>query len=401
MRLRNFIIISLVSGIAHVTALPNPVIYWNDQVVEAIKTQFPPQEAPLESRTFAIVQGAVWTAAIDAKQKKNNDVEEKIAVSFAAHDALAGIFPEQSHRIDHALKVYLDDFIKDNKGKTTKDYTIAKQIGEQAASHILAEHAYDGYNRYVPYESTKNPPPGPVALSAPIEHFRPPPPPEVSDPKYKKYLDEVAVLGEKNSKKRTKYETESAYFWNAENPPTRWNNIAKTLLHSQKRTYSTYTLAFNFALLNNAIFDAGIAVIMMGTLLLVTNATKLKTTLISPRQRPPVPPRFKYANRTGQPSINSSVNRSSTPETQKGIDTIFPSLQQWHHQTRRGINQERKLNLHQRVAFLEAILSQKSKQEAEDRAEKKFLLKELMKAQAKNERLEMEIEKLKSGGNWE
>jgi hypothetical protein len=89
------------------------------------------------------------------------------------------------------------------------------------------------------------------------DHFRPPPPPALTSPKYAAAIDEVKALGSAQGSTRTPDQTQIGQFWN---PPiwATWNRIAETaaLAHHDG---SLSQHARTFAALNLTLADAAIA----------------------------------------------------------------------------------------------------------------------------------------------
>jgi hypothetical protein len=85
-------------------------------------------------------------------------------------------------------------------------------------------------------------------------------PPERDSDEYKKSYEEVKLIGEKDSKHRTKDQTDSAKFWDLPagtiTPPGMWNLIAQKA--TKERKLSNLETARLFLQLNYALSDAGV-----------------------------------------------------------------------------------------------------------------------------------------------
>lgn len=68
----------------------------------------------------------------------------------------------------------------------------------------------------------------PFALTSPSQ-FLPSPPPPLSSRRYARDFDEVKALGSATSTRRTRFETETAGFRQADTPAAMWNRAADRL----------------------------------------------------------------------------------------------------------------------------------------------------------------------------
>jgi len=187
-------------------------------------------QSPPSSWAPAIVHGAIYLAA--TKSKTQSLAYQQLAVSHAAHNSLVWIFhgTRNYNPTNAALKAVIS---KIGLASNSTDGAAAVKTGREAAKTVLLARSDDGNNDFVDY--TFGPPtpgvyqvtPGgaPVpdvphsrfvklfAAVGDVSKFEVPPPPSTSDPKYEQYLLEVKAQGERNSTVRTKFNTETAYFW--------------------------------------------------------------------------------------------------------------------------------------------------------------------------------------------
>ena len=119
-------------------ARANPVIDWNIVAIDA--TAVPPNSV-LQSRTLAIVHGAIFDAihavaregpayAVDLEAPPGTSIEA--AIAKAAHDVLVQLAPMQQPKLDQALEKALAD-LPDSSGRKA-----GMAIGAQAAERSIA-----------------------------------------------------------------------------------------------------------------------------------------------------------------------------------------------------------------------------------------------------------------------
>lgn len=261
------------------------VIDWNATLLNAIQNA--PPDATLSLRAQAIVHAAVYDAvnAIDRSHEPyfvNIDecdpliagASTEAAAVEAAYQTLVNLYPDQKAIFDEqrtrSLAEILDGVAED-KGIT---------LGKYVADQILTLRSTDGLDKaQKPYTPGTDPgdwqptPPNfapallpglgevtPFAIPS-VSEFRPDGPPEFGSAQYAAELNEVKVLGEKDSTVRTAEETEIAKFWAYDRPDTfrssgQWNEIAQEVALDQGNTLAEN--ARLFALLNIAEFDAAI-----------------------------------------------------------------------------------------------------------------------------------------------
>jgi membrane-associated phospholipid phosphatase len=186
---------------------------------------------------------------------------------------LVGLFPTQQTVFDQALAESLAQVPEG----PSQDNGVA--VGIYVAESILAWRAGDHSDEVHPYTAEILPgvwrptPPGfadavgvnwpyvtPFALLS-ADQIEPPLPPAMSSRQYAEAVFEVALLGEINTRYRTRDQTAVAFFWaddfNSVSPPGRWSVIAQIV--TKKKHYSISQNARLFALLNVALADSCIA----------------------------------------------------------------------------------------------------------------------------------------------
>jgi hypothetical protein len=163
---------------------------------------------------------------------------QQIAVSHAAHNALAWIFhgTRLYPFIDNALKTIQTQIVASGG---SVNQTQAVTTGRLAALEEVTSRTDDGINNFVDYEysppvpgiyqvTTKDysfPPDDPqipfvkfFAIQKPAMDYIAPPPPSVHDASYEGYLAYTKAVGGANSTIRTQEETDIALFWRESAP---------------------------------------------------------------------------------------------------------------------------------------------------------------------------------------
>ena len=186
--------------------------------------------SPPSSWFTAVIHGAIYTAAVEAEGKELDF--QQLAVSHAAHDALAWAFQgtRQYTAVDEALRSVLGEIGID---QSSDEYEEAGSIGRSAAEQVAAKRVGDGLAHFVDYTHGPEDPgvyqqtPGgrplpdtpqaahlrPFGGIGDITEFRAPPPPDVTEEEYEKWVLEVKELGGLDSTERSEYDTDTAYFW--------------------------------------------------------------------------------------------------------------------------------------------------------------------------------------------
>lgn len=178
----------------------------------------------------------MYRAAKKAEGKANE--YQQLAVSHAAHDALAWVFhgTRLYPAIDNALKTIQTQILA---GGNSFSESEAIAIGRVAALEETSSRMGDGINNFVDYEygpsvpgvyqvTTKNyslPPDDPqipfvkfFAIQKPATAYLAPPPPAVHDPIYEGYLNYTKTVGGTHSTTRTQDQTDTALFWRESAP---------------------------------------------------------------------------------------------------------------------------------------------------------------------------------------
>lgn len=271
-----------------IAARADTVTEWNSIWLDCIRaTGGPP--CPI-ARAGAMVHAAIYDAvnsirpryaAYLATAPATPDASLDAAAATAAHDVLVALYPGRESILDAGLETSLAR-IPDGSSKTA-----GIQVGQQAALQVIQARQNDGSDNATPYTIGTAPgewkPTYPDYTSPPWtpnwglvtpwvirsgNQFRPRGPLGftdlqriLTDPKYAKMFRDVKELGARNSRKRTAYQTQTAYFWANDvdgtyKPPGHLNHIAQVL--SAQRHLSLEENARLFALLNLALGDAGI-----------------------------------------------------------------------------------------------------------------------------------------------
>jgi membrane-associated phospholipid phosphatase len=269
-------------------AQADTVTEWNSIWLDCIRaTGGPP--CPI-ARAGAMVHAAVYDAvnsihpqygAYLATIPAAADASPDAAAAAAAHDVLVALYPGRQTILDAALAASLGR-IPDGDSKTA-----GIQIGQQAALNVIQARQNDGSDDATPYTIGTAPgewrPTYPDYTSPPFspnwgivtpwviqsgQQFRPRGPLGFTDlqrilidPKYTKMFRDGKELGARNSKKRSVYQTQTAFFWANDvdgtyKPPGHLNAVAQVL--SAQRHLTLEENARFFAILNLALGDAGI-----------------------------------------------------------------------------------------------------------------------------------------------
>jgi hypothetical protein len=269
------------SRIATVRAAENPnaVIDWNQIMLTTLAAAgVPPTPG---TRLGAIVQAAVFDAVNGVDRKYTpihvvpaapDGASPQAAAAGAAHTSLVALFQPQKPTLDADLAASLAEM----DGSSS---AIAGGLawGNSVATQILAWRKTDGFSTvlptYVPGTAPGDwqPTPGgtgdpkfrslaittPFAMTSPSQ-FRPAGPPALTSALYMQDLNEVKAFGNTTSAVRNPFQTETAKFWQLDNPTDMWDRVADSLAeeHHFNLLHSARLLAF----VNVAEADAAIAV---------------------------------------------------------------------------------------------------------------------------------------------
>jgi hypothetical protein len=187
-------------------------------------------QSPPSARYQAIVQGAVYQAAV--KSKHESLEFQQLAVSHAAHNAILWVFQGSRlyNSVDAALRAVIPAIGLDPNSAKGKE---AGRTGQIAAAKVAQARADDKNTNFVDftygpkepgvYQQTpgSNPLPDtpqsrfitPFAGLGDISRFRAPPPPKTNSKEYEADVLYVKEQGARNSTARTPYDTNTAYFW--------------------------------------------------------------------------------------------------------------------------------------------------------------------------------------------
>jgi len=257
----------------------NVVIDWNQVMLTTLATAG--VAPPPGTRLGAIVQAAVFDAVngiepqytfIHVAPGAPPGASREAAAAGAAYTALVTMFPLQKAALDADLRASL-------AGMNGSDAGMADGLawGSSVATQILAWRKTDGFSTvlpaYVPGTSPGDwqPTPGgtgdpkfrslaittPFAMTSPSQ-FRPAGPPALTSALYLQDLSEVKAFGNTTSAVRTAFQTETAKFWQLDNPTDMWDRVADTL--AVEHHYNLLRSARLLAFVNVAEADAAIAV---------------------------------------------------------------------------------------------------------------------------------------------
>lgn len=269
------------------------VLDWNAISLDAIKNDYdvgamPEQGGPGRSaRALAIVHVAMYDAAmmVDGRYMPvflNYPLfvgaSLDAAVSQAAHDTLAALFPHQKPTFDAALATSL-------AGIPWRAARIGTQLGGLTAQRILAVRANDGADGPMDYTPGTQPGdyrPDPLHPDQMIigpdwnlvkgfviqsgAQFPAPPPPALTSQAYTDAFNQVKTLGADgviNPTTRTADQTNIGIYWAYDGvadigtPPRLYNQITRVI--AQQKGNSEVENARLFALVNVAMQDVGVA----------------------------------------------------------------------------------------------------------------------------------------------
>jgi hypothetical protein len=245
---------------------------WNDAALAAtVEARQPPFVA---TRAMAILDVAMFDA-VNAVERRYAPyalretaapgASADAAAASAAHTVLAALFPGRSEAWDALLRRSLAR-VGDVAARAQ-----GVRLGNRAGATVLALRAQDGAEapgayrpvtqagRYVPtalpagssWASVR-----PWVLTS-CEQFRPPAPPALDSPIWRRDYDEISAVGGKASASRTASQTEAARFWTMTGPAAQWP-VARALSAAPGRTLLQN--ARFLALMAMAVADAYVAV---------------------------------------------------------------------------------------------------------------------------------------------
>jgi hypothetical protein len=259
----------------------NPVIQWNRNLLQIVRTPGAQSPTVHSTRSFAIMHAAIYDAvnAIDKTHEPYRvrlagvprSTSQDAAAAAAAHQVLVALYPAFASALDVELQQSLAQ-IPDSPDKVR-----GVNIGQTVANAILLLRSNDGSNaKPIPYvfgtapgdyQSTPpNFPPQPqfthwsqvtpFALQS-ANQFRPGPPPPLTSDAYSDAFNQIKSLGiAGTASTATADEALTGKFWNGA-IQNYWNEISQTA--SLARGLTTAQSARLFALLNLSLADDVIA----------------------------------------------------------------------------------------------------------------------------------------------
>jgi hypothetical protein len=260
-------------------AAETPVLDWNALMIEAIRTD---NSGPtLSARNLAILHVAIYDAVNSISGRAQpyhthlippDECSAEAAATAAGHEVINSLYPGVKARSDSLL----EDFVLRSSANAALTNGLA--FGSQIARTVLNSRASDGSSIDIPYIPNDEPgnwlrtPPffrPPVAphwryvdlFGLPgVARFVPPPPPVLASAEYAAAVNEVQILGARDSSVRTVEQTEIATFWSdfsyTSMPPGHWHLIAESI--ARQRALSLDDSARLFALISIAQADAGV-----------------------------------------------------------------------------------------------------------------------------------------------
>jgi len=260
----------------------DPVLHWNAEFIAAVRAEGGPPTTV--SRAAAIVHVAMYDAAVAVARTANpyalrfppyvDGIEPSLeaAINQAGYQALRTVYPGRD------FTVALDDATS-RLGLRVRPIPLIRgaAIGSAAAEAVVRARIGDGSESSAPYvavlEAGAWRPTGSGAAVSPHwglvrpwslssgDQYRPQPPDDAGS--YEKLLDsdfyeqqveEVRLLGARDSSQRTAEETEQAHFWSED------RHLGHTRTVAVRQGLSTLENARLFALVAMATADATIAV---------------------------------------------------------------------------------------------------------------------------------------------
>lgn len=276
----------IVLALGALVTLPGParadvVTDWNQTMIQALQTaQTPP---PPAARVGAIVQSSVFDAVNGIARRYTSvhvppaapaGASAAAAAAGAADEALVTLFPTQQATFDAQLASSLSQI-----SASPQSISDGVAWGRAVADQIAAWRAGDGFATPPPPYTPSGLPgrwaltPG-APLTAPLfrqfatmipfalktaSQFLPGPPPALTSERYTRDFNEVkAYGGSVGPTLRSAEQTQTAQFWQADNPTAMWDRVADDLgvLHGRSILHNARILA----LVDIAEADSAIAV---------------------------------------------------------------------------------------------------------------------------------------------
>ena len=284
MRLPRFIVSILLAALVAcaLRATDNPVLYWNEQVINTTRlSRNPPPIAALHFATFHV---AIFDAlngfsqtyrGWSVNERAPAGADENAAIAGAAYTVLDELWGKGAN--PYNIQTAYQKALAAIPDGAAKEAGLA--WGKHVAQLVLAERAKAAlpagdrnYNSTEPGKWRETPPGFRPAVTPRLgevkpfvlessSQFRAPPPHPVDSAEYAEEIAYVNRVGPRDNAERTEYQTLATPFWSDDlgsaTPPGHWNVIATDIVRS--RPLSTLETARLFALLNIAGADSGIA----------------------------------------------------------------------------------------------------------------------------------------------
>lgn len=272
------------AGDADQVRKPDVVIRWNNVAVAVIEAEPMLANPTFGSRALAMVHAAIFDAVNTIIPKRQPyalrdyspppEASVQAAAAQAAYLVLVGLAPDQQELLAEELARDLDQ-VCDPKAERR-----GVQVGTAAAQAILRLRANDGADCEVDYQPGTCPgqwrptppdytparwPQWPYVRPFVVRYgaqFRPGPPPPLNSAAFACAFNEVKLLGELDSRVRSREQTEIGYYWSYdlppnEPPPSLYNEILEVI--ALKQGNSLAENAYLFAIENLAMADGMIA----------------------------------------------------------------------------------------------------------------------------------------------
>lgn len=266
-------------GLGSLTA--NPVLYWNEQAINATRlSRNPPPVAALHFASLYVAMFDTFNSFERShrswliEEAAPEGADQHAAVHSAAYTVLATLWADSANprvldtAYEEALNTIPDGAAKDAGLAWGRE--VAKRIMEERAKVALQPGNRD-YTSRAPYKWRETPPGfrppvtprlgevDPFVLES-SSQFRAPPPLPLDSEEYAKELEFVNRVGPRDGAERDEYQTLSTPFWaddlGSATPPGHWNDIAADIC--ERLGLDDFETAHLFAMVNLAGADAGI-----------------------------------------------------------------------------------------------------------------------------------------------
>ncbi len=272
------LIVSVYTTTHCLVAKDNPVIFWNEQALNA--TRLARNPPPVSALWFGSYHAAIadtvngiegrWAPwLVDEKAPAGANLDA--AIASAARTILRQIWGQQAN--PRIFDVAYEDSLAEIPDGSAKDAGIA--WGKHVADKVLFDRSMSGFKvapKYLPSDAPGKWRPTapdfrsgvtpqmatthPFVLQSP-QQFRAPPPPAVESRAYADELTYVMRVGRRDDADRSEYDTLSVPFWadglGTSGPSGHWNMIVMNI--ARERQLPTIECARLFALLNFAAAD--------------------------------------------------------------------------------------------------------------------------------------------------